>query len=227
MVTALESKTLLTLVSDKAVETVEWSLRRSNGSFENRRLQLLEDVSGVIGYYSEGSAALAADFYEDTRAEARAAGRFRAEMVVLDRTVRIRRGIAWASEPLSTSDDEAAMARLTEITRSELARPYRDTVLANRRQDPESVGWTRITSGAACGFCRLLASKGAIFKKSTANFAAHDNCSCTAAPVFKGGEMGPEADALQYIGSKRKRTPREKQKLREAIAYFESLPPRL
>lgn len=222
MVTALESKAALTLVSDRAVDTVEWTLRRANGSFENRRLQLLEDVTGVIGYYSEGSAALAADFYEDARAEARANGRYRADMVILDRTVRIRRGIAWASEPLSIDDDDAALARLTEIVRSEVVRPYRDTVLTNRKQDPESVGWTRIASPAGCGFCRLLASKGAVFKKSTANFAAHDNCTCTAAPVFRGGEMGPEASALQYIGAKRRRTPREKQALRDAIALFES-----
>lgn len=222
MVTALESKTGLRLLGDDAVDTVEFTLRRSSGSFESRRLQLLDSVPGIVGYYSEGSAALAADFYDDARDAARARGRFEAEAVVLDRTVKIRRGVAWASEPLSVDDDAAALGRLAEIVRSEITRPYRDTVLENRRRDPETVGWMRLTSPSACSFCKFMAAKGAVYRKDTATFAAHDSCQCTAVPAFRGQAIGPEASALQYVGSKRRRSPAEKARLREAITDFEA-----
>lgn len=217
MVTALESKQLLTLLGDDAEDQVRWMLRRSSGAWESRRLQLLDTVPGVLAYYAEGSAALAADFYDDSRFGV-AEGTYSATPVILDRTVRIRRGVAWASEPLSIDDDELAAARFAELMRTEMARPYRDTIITNRKQDPACVGWKRITRGSkSCGFCRMLADRGAVYRKETATFASHDDCMCTAAPVFKGGEVGPEADTAQYMQSKRRRTPKEKAFLRDYI----------
>lgn len=216
MVTALESKAQLTLLGDDAEDTVRWMLRRSSGRWESRRVQLLDTVPDVLGFYSEGSAALAADFYDDARTGV--AGRFSAAPVVLDRTVKIRRGVVWASEPLSVDDDELAAARFAQLMRSEMARPYRDTVLSNRRRDPQAVGWTRITRGAgSCRFCRMLADRGAVYREATVRFAAHDDCMCTAAPVFKGGEVGPEASTVQYMASKRRRSPRERAFLRDYL----------
>ena len=100
--------------------------------------------------------------------------------------------------------------------RTEMARPYRDTIITNRKQDPACVGWKRITRGSkSCGFCKGLADRGAVYRKDTATFAAHDDCMCTAAPVFRGGLIGPEADTMQYMASKRRRTPAERQRIRE------------
>ena len=216
--TPLESKAALSIVADDAADTIEWTLRRTSGSFENRRLQLLESGESIIGYYSQGSAALAVDFYEEKRANARATGRFAAEPVILDRVVKIRRGIAWASEPLSIDDDAAALSRLAEIVKSEVVRPYRSTILEARRRDPESAGWMRLASASSCGFCKMLAAKGAVYKKATATFAAHDSCKCTAVPMFNGEQLGPEASAIQYIASGRRRTAKENQAVREWVA---------
>src|SRR5690606_36981699 len=112
LVTALESKAELAVLTGDAADTADWMLRRTSGRWESRRLQLLGTVPDVVGYYSEGSAALAADFYDDSRAAVRAPGRFMASAVVLDRTVKIRRSIAWAADPLSTDDVDSAVARL-------------------------------------------------------------------------------------------------------------------
>ncbi|WP_311257348.1 hypothetical protein [Microbacterium sp. WCS2018Hpa-9] len=216
MVTALESKAELTLLGDDAEDTVRWMLRRSSGQWESRRLQLLDTVPDVLGFYSEGSSALAAEFYDDARVGA--AGSYAASPVILDRTVKIRRGIAWASEPLSIEDDELAAARFAQLMRTEMARPYRDTIITNRKQDPACIGWKRISRGSkSCSFCRMLADRGAVYRKETATFASHDDCMCTAAPVFKGGDVGPEADTAQYMASKRRRTPKEKAFLRDYL----------
>lgn len=216
MVTALESKAQLTLLGDDAEDQVRWMLRRSSGSWESRRLQLLDTVPGVVAFYSEGSSALAADFYDDARTGT--VGDYRATPVILDRTVKIRRGVAWASEPLSIDDDELAASRLAQLMRTEMARPYRDTIITNRKQDPQAIGWKRITRGTkSCGFCRMLADRGAVYRKETATFASHDDCMCTAAPVFQGGDIGPEADTAQYMASKRRRTAKEKAFLRDYL----------
>lgn len=220
MVSATESQAALRLVAGDAADTIDWTVRRSSGRFEQRRFALLEAVPGVIGFYSEGSAALAADFYEDEREQAGVSGRFVAEPVVLDRSVKIRRGVAWASEPLSTDDVDAAVARMVEITTKELAHPYRDTILTNQSADAAAVGWKRVTHSGACKFCRFLAARGAVYKDSTAIFASHKNCLCTAAPVFRGGAVGPEATVMQYIASRRKMTPKQKARLKDYLAGF-------
>lgn len=220
MVSALESKALLTEVTNDAADTAQWMLRRTSGTWESRRLQLLDTVPGVIGYYSEGTAALAADYYDDARSAADTSTRYGAELIVLDRTVKIRRGIAWASSPLSVDDDVAAAGRLAELVQSEATRPYRDTILTNQRRDPDAIGYRRYVGSGACGFCRMVADKGAVYMEATAYFAAHDNCKCTAGPVFRGGQQGPEASALQYIASSRRRTPAEKAKLRGYLAEY-------
>jgi hypothetical protein len=216
MPTSLESRAALKLVTETAVRD-GMSLLAVSGSPVARRSLLLESVPAVISYYSDGSAALAADFYTDERVAAGLNG-FSAQTVVADRTVHIRRGIAWAAEPLTDADETLAGQRLAEVIQLEVARPYRDTILTNRRQDPASVGWRRVTQ-SGCGFCRMLAARGAVYRESTARFAAHEGCHCTAQPVFE-GQGGVEASTIQYIASKRNRTPAQQAQLRDYLAEF-------
>ena len=216
--TALESKQALTLLGDDAEDTARWMVGRTSGVFESRRLQLLDTVPGVIEYYSEGSAALAVDAYMDARMGV--PGSFAATPVVLDRTVKIRRGVAWASDPLGAGDFELASARMAKLMRSEMTRPYRDTTLRNGSNDGMFAGYKRIARAASCGFCKALAARGAVFKQSTAYFAAHDNCQCTAAAAFVGQENGPVADVMQYMASKRRRTPAEKARINEWASQY-------
>jgi hypothetical protein len=216
--TASESKVALTLVSGAAVADSDTILRSLTGSVEFQRSELLAVVPNVISYYSEGSAALAADFYEDERDRQGAGGRFAAVAVVADRTVRVRRAVAWASDPLFWGDRDGASARLSGIVRTETNRPYRDTILDNRARDPKAVGWRRVTQGKTCGYCAMLADRGAVYKETTATFAAHGNCDCTAQPVFLGGAVGPEANAMQYLASSGGKSARQKAVLRQYLA---------
>lgn len=177
---------------------------------------LLEAVPGVIAYYSDGSSALAADFYDDERERAAPPKLYLAEPVVLDRVVKIRSAVAWASEPLFDGDIEKSASRLADVVHLETARPFRDTVLTNRRRDPSAVGWRRVTSGG-CRLCRMLAARGAVYKESTARFATHPSCKCSAQPVFSTNNYGEEASAMQYLASKAKRTPAQKERLRQYL----------
>lgn len=221
MVTARESRAALLLLTNQAVATGRRLLTGTSGNPEARRLELLDGTPELISYFTDGSAALAADFYEDQRELANVPDRYVPDLVVADRTVKIRRAIAWSAEPLFAGDELTASSRLAEVIQLETARPYRETILANRRQDPESVGWRRISAGG-CPFCRMLADKGAIFKEDTSRFAAHENCHCTAEPVFSNGASGPEASSFQYMASKRRRTAKQKAELRSYLATYYS-----
>lgn len=216
MTTARESKAALTLVIGAAAGMVTSLLERISGTPEEQRALLLEGAPEIINYYSAGAAALAADFYDDQREYSAPPKLYLAEPIIIDRTEKIRRAVAWASDPLFKDDPLSTGARLAEVVNIETARPYRDTILTNRRRDPSAVGWRRITNGG-CRFCRMLADKGAVYSDATARFAAHGSCKCTAQPVFSTDDFGEEASAMQYMASKRTRTASEKAKLREYL----------
>src|SRR5690242_11300985 len=165
MPTALESRAALTLVTGSAVSAVQQLLGSLTGSPESVRADLLDAVPAVIGYYADGSSALAADFYDDERERAAARGRFLAEPVVLDRGEKIGRAVAWAAKPLFDGEGDTS-ARLAEVVQLETARPYRDTIVTNRQRDPQAAGWQRIAAGG-CSFCRMLAGRGAVYREST------------------------------------------------------------
>lgn len=216
MLTASDSKAALQLVTSAAVTAATMALSRLTGSPEEQRAVLLEAVPGVISYYSDGSSALAADYYDDERERAAPPKLYVAEPVILDRVVKIRSAIAWASDPLFGDDRDTATSRLAEVVQLETARPFRDTILTNRRRDPSAVGWRRVTNGG-CKFCVMLAAKGAIFSDETARFAAHTHCKCSAQPVFSTDDFGEEASVMQYMASRRKRTPEQQAQLREYL----------
>jgi len=70
----------------------------------------------------------------------------------------------------------------------------RDGLQETIRQDRQARGWQRVTQGEPCAFCAMLASRGAVFKTGetalgtrlgpTGDFQVHDNCNCTAEPVY-------------------------------------------
>ena len=63
----------------------------------------------------------------------------------------------------------------------------RRTLVESVRADRQARGWQRVTSGGACAFCSMVASRGPAFKSQTsAKFEAHDHCSCTAEPYYEG-----------------------------------------
>ena len=71
----------------------------------------------------------------------------------------------------------------------------RDTIDAAVEADSKALGWSRTTSGRACGFCAMLASRGPVYKTeaSAARRADgrryHDGCHCGTEPAYR-----PDAD---------------------------------
>lgn len=69
----------------------------------------------------------------------------------------------------------------------------RQTILQTIARDPARPRWQRATSGRPCAFCAMLASRGPAFRsEASADFQAHDHCSCTPEPAYAGSRL-PEA----------------------------------
>lgn len=188
---------------------------------------LMEFVPSLVDLYLDATAALALEWYEELREEAGARAAFTPTLVTNLDVAKIRDSIGYAVrttqrelEALTIQAEQESLRileRLLPPLEREIATGFWDTTTDNTRRDPEATGWQRFARPGACPFCRFLADKGAIFKKTTANFAAHTNCKCVVRAAFKGGDYGPEASVLQYVASKKNRTAADRERLRAAL----------
>lgn len=217
MPTADDYRRALEVVTTKAVADAIKAARLADTADS-----LTDLILALIALYSDATATLGVDHYDDARDIATATQRFRSEPIVNLREEKIVKGVQWAAGPMYGDYPDVVMGeqRLGEVVQLETARPFRDTVLTNSDRDPSSVGWRRNLNPGACKFCRMIAGNGSVYRESTARFASHPSCYCSASPVFD-GDAGPEASVLQYTASLKHKTPSQKQKLN---AYLASLP---
>ncbi len=76
----------------------------------------------------------------------------------------------------------------------------RQTISTAITGDARCIGYARATSGVACAFCAMLASRGAVYKSDTVDFRAHDGCNCTAEPRFGNQpDLTPSAQVYQDL----------------------------
>ena len=164
---------------------------------ERARDLLLEYVPVLVQQYGESAAVLAADWYDEVRAADGVKGRYRAEPVTVDeavaieRTVRRAAGGLWTDSPLDTLTGIQSKAGKYTLSSS------RTTVMRASFADPYAYGWKRVTQGATCRFCRMLAGRGAVYSEETAHFAAHGHCDCAAVPNFDPDAQPIEVDLYE------------------------------
>lgn len=169
---------------------------------------MLQALGLIVPSYYDAAGSLAAAWYDEIRDESRPSSVYAPTIIGDPATDWIEREAADLLRSLDT-DLDAEMARMLDeiaaLAEKEVARGFRDTIIGNARQDSDAIGWSRVTRGAGCKFCRMLADKGAVYRsEATAIFAAHKNCNCAARPAFRNGEHGPEASVIQYVASSRR-----------------------
>lgn len=108
---------------------------------------------------------------------------------------REQKAVAKTREGSSRRGRESSAARRRSMARAERAAAAMKTAQSGARdvvnnlatRDPRAIGWVRVPHHPTpCGWCLMLASRGIILYKSaaTARSAWHENCHCTAEPVF-------------------------------------------
>ncbi len=110
-------------------------------------------------------------------------------------------------------------------------RTYLTTVIST---DRDALGWYRVTDGLPCGFCAMLASRGAVYKQDSfamsdprfvglGEFKVHNLCGCGLAPVFSRSDPLPQAnvrfDRLWREVAKGKSSDEARRAFRRAVEF--------
>lgn len=163
---------------------------------------LLRFVPTLTSRYGEMSAALAADWYDEQRLAANVAGRFSAQMAETVATSVVEERVRFGAQHLWTPTPAQTLVFLAGMAQKYVLQPGRDTIQQNAMRDPQASGWHRETRPGACKFCRMLAGRaGDVYKKSSADFASHEDCNCVAVPSWDASAR--EVKAKQYVASER------------------------
>ncbi|MEU1778110.1 hypothetical protein ABZ545_01330 [Streptomyces abikoensis] len=163
----------------------------------------IEAVRALVEQYGGASASLAADYYEAQRIAAQVTGSFTVPLADPPPDEQVDSSLRWAAKDLWPRDPEdpattdaqreplerwldAAEAKAEAVAQKLVVDQGRGTVQEAVRRDRQAVAWARAASLGACAFCKLLATRGAVYKQDTADFRAHDGCHCGVVPVFRG-----------------------------------------
>jgi len=203
-----------------------------HGLINQNRLQAtvppwIDAVTAIVARYSETSATLAGDFYDGEREAAGMPGSFTALLADPPPDEQVDSSLRWATKDLWARDKadattvqqepfdvrlEAAMAKADSATQKLVVDVGRDTLRQAVKADPQAVAYARTAALGACSFCKLMASRGAVY--ATAETAGrdandlfsgdasvvkfHNNCHCGIVPVFRGQHFALSPHAAEW-----------------------------
>lgn len=148
---------------------------------------LFEVIPPLLDRWGLAAASAAADWYDELRDIHNIAGRFRAIVEPLgDLGAQALAG--WAAEPLSLPEPDLVTAqyRAEGGLQKRLVNAANKTVTHSAAEDPNARGYMRQTRPGACKFCRMVASRGGVYTKTSVTFACHEHCYCEAIPAWGG-----------------------------------------
>lgn len=174
---------------------------------EVARDALLEAYPAVVLTHGDRAGTVAAEWYEEMRARERG-GSYTARLAAPPSSDRLEGTVRWAAAGLFDEAAQSALSLLDGSLVRAMGDAARETMNENVRRDSDAVGWHRIAHADGCDFCVMLAQRGSIYKRATADFASHDNCRCKAAPSWD--PSAPEVDVRAYEASERMESARRR-----------------
>jgi hypothetical protein len=146
---------------------------------------LLTFLPRLMDMYGAAAATLAADWYDELRAQTEARGSFRAVPAVLPDTGRTDSLARWSAGAVFTADPSpaGAVARAAGGLQRIIFNADRETVTYSSVQDRAARGWRREGRGD-CDLCTLLLGRGAVYTEASSQFETHDRCRCIGVPAF-------------------------------------------
>lgn len=176
---------------------------------ETLRTALHDVLPALTGSYQDAAIALAADLYDLERDRVNVPGTYRAPGIEIPDGGHVLAG--WA---LTEAVNPEGLHGLIQggLTKRVMQAANR-TVMGAAQADPRADGWQRVARGG-CDFCRVLAGRGAVYTRESADFAAHNSCRCVATVAWTGEERPVQA----YTPSARGTTAADRARVREWIA---------
>lgn len=168
-----------------------------------------EVLPELIELYGTSAAGLGADWYDDLRDDAEAPGSYTARLAETPPADQVDALARWGVGPLfsATPDAAASLALLAGGLQRLVVGMDRGTIEASAHADPAGPIYSRHASANACAFCRMLATRGAVYGSEAAATRVvgrsdgrlrgsqslgrkfHDHCRCTSVPSWPGQEV--------------------------------------
>ena len=126
---------------------------------------LAEILAALIEKYGSAGATLAADWFDEAREAAGAAGAFTAITATPPEMERVEALSRWGIGPLfaANPDGAAALSLLAGGLQREVLKMPRATTEGSVSLDPAGPTFARHASANACAFCRMVATRGAVY----------------------------------------------------------------
>ena len=159
---------------------------------EVARDALLEVVPVLVREYGELAAVVAAEWYEQIRAE-QVGGAYTARLGDVIPDAAMVSSVRYAAGHLFKGDPEQTLKVLSGSLQRHVLYSSRGTVARNAEHDPARPRFARIPSGpTTCAWCDMMASRGFVyFTKESAGDTGrgvgddfHDDCDCQVVPEF-------------------------------------------
>jgi hypothetical protein len=120
----------------------------------------------------------------------------------LETSLRVMGPVAFKKHMATTGNPLASQrvmeSQLSGAAASRALDGDRESFMRTFQERPQIVGWRRVARPGACAFCRMLASRGAVFSRETADFQAHTpNCRCFPAALYEHEAEPAEVLALR------------------------------
>lgn len=172
------------------------------GDEETFRLLVSATIPLVKGHRGR-SGALAAGYFERFRAAEKVGGTAAGRTAAAADTKAIRtslyvtglngmkRGVEAGFSPQAAR--QSALVQVTGAITRHVLSGARGAIVRSVADDRQAGGYFRVTGGSPCAFCALLATRGAVYSDETADFEAHDHCSCFGEPQYPDSEMPAES----------------------------------
>lgn len=134
----------LMAVFDRARELDPWAARA----------YLTEAMDALVNTYGGTAAELSAQWWDEIVAD----DMFFAQPAELPTYNQLTKEVAWGT---AASTREDVLSRLALLMQKHIFGAHRDTVSINSLN--RNIGWQRYAQADSCAFCRLLASRGAVY----------------------------------------------------------------
>ena len=126
-----------------------------------------------------------------TRQALAAAAEFEPTVVDAPPREQLEASVRWALFAPTDLDARPVRSRLAGATQRYVSNSARQTL--ERNVSHEGARWARHASANACAFCRMLATRGAVYSSETAagGDKYHDDCHCLPVPIRPGDSYQP------------------------------------
>lgn len=149
-------------------------------------------IAPVIGHYGLATGTLAADWYDLNRELQQVAGNWSGATL---QDPNIDTGPLVGGSVKDFISVETILSGIQSGMELRVRQASNGTIMDSILRDKQALGWGRIANLGCCGFCAMLADRGAVYRtRNTATFCPHEHCECQAVPLWKNN---PTADGMR------------------------------